>query len=102
MEQTIKLKTPGGFVKSLSGLFITKENPNGLTPKEIVFLSVLLELTGSNPITKQTKAEISDKFNHGIQVTINYINKLKKKGVIINDKLHPVLFKTKVIIEYGN
>ncbi len=102
MEQIIKPKTLPGFIHCLAGLFITKDNPLGLTPKELKFLAALYSLVLTSSITKEHKIEISNQFNHKLQVTINYINKLKKKGVVLKDnKLHPVFFKTRIIIEYG-
>ena len=100
---TIKPTSLGGFVRCLSGLFITKENPHGLSPKELTVVACLLSLTKSDTvITKQLKEEASNQLNQKYQVTVNYVNKFKKKGIVTkDDKLHPVFFKKEIIIEYG-
>lgn len=104
MEQIIKPKSLGGFVQSLSGFFITKENPAGLTPKELSILTALVFLAKqrhSSTVNKVMKEQLADLTNHNLQVTTNYVNKLRKKGVIVQDKLHPLFFKDRIIIEYG-
>lgn len=99
MEEIIKPKTTGGLIRALSGLFITKDNPNGLSNKECTVLAVLLSLIGNQEITKETKILLSNQLNQSLQVTVNYINKFKLKGVIGQDnKLHKILFK-KVTID---
>lgn len=101
--QLIKPKTLPGYIHCLAGLFITKDNPLGLTPKELKFLAVLYSFVRTSAITKNTKVELSNHFNQSLQVTINYINRLKRKGVILKDNhLHSVFSKTRIIIEYGD
>lgn len=100
-ELTITPKTLGGLVRSLSGLFITKENPSGLTPKECTVLAILLSIVKSQKITKEIKIELSKQLNQKLQVTINYINKFKAKGVITKeDRIHPLFFKNKITIQW--
>jgi len=102
-EQLIKPKSLGGFVRSLSGLFITKDNPNGLSPKECTVIAVILATAGDNYITKELRIEVSNQLNQSLQVTANYINKFKNKGVITKeDKLHPLFFKQKITIDGTN
>jgi hypothetical protein len=104
MEQVIKPKSLGGFIQSLSGFFITKENPSGLTPKELFILTTLvfiLKQRATVVISKTIKEELANLTNHNFQVTTNYINKLRKKGVVLNNRIHPFLTKSKIVIEYG-
>ncbi len=102
-HQTIKPKTWGSFVRAVSGLFITKDNPNGLTPKECTVVACFLHYTPSGSIvTKQVKVSVANDLNLGLQVATNYVTKFRKKGVITTDlKLHPVFYKDKIIIENG-
>ncbi len=100
----VQPKSLGGLVRSLSGLFITKDNPNGLSPKECTVIACLRSLTPESDyiIDGVTKLEASNQLNQKLQVTVNYINRFKKKGVITKDnKLHPIFYKHKVVIEYG-
>ena len=103
IEQLIQPKSLGAYVRCLSGLFITKENPSGLSPKECTILAALCFLLGDNkaPITKEVKVELANMTNHNFQVITNYIAKFKRKKVITeNNTLHPIFYK-RLIIEYG-
>ena len=101
MEQTIQPKTLGAFVRSISGLFITKANPNGITPKECAVLGALIYVMNSRQveeIDKDVREDLANLTNHSLQVTINYINKFKKKGLIVDNKLNSLLTATKIVI----
>lgn len=100
-EVTIKPPSLISFVRSLSGFFITKDNPNGITAKEMEFICHLIEHAGNNEITDKAKQEISTKINQGFQVTTNYINKLRKKKVIEGNRLNRLFFINRLTIEYG-
>lgn len=98
-EQLIKPKSLGGLVRSLSGLFITKDNPLGLTSKECTVIAVILAVVKNKEITREHKIEISNQLNQSLQVTTNYCNKFVKKRVITQEnKLH-TLFFTKITID---
>lgn len=102
-EFKVQPKSLGGFVRSVSGLFISKSNKHGLSPKECTLVSLLRSLlpTKESKMSKLTRQEVSNQFNQSLQVTTNYINRLKKKGVIMEDEsLHPVLYETKIVIEW--
>lgn len=102
-EQLIQPKSLGSYVRCLSGLFISKENPSGLSPKECTILAALCFILKDNKreINKEVKVELANLTNHNVQVITNYINKFKKKRAITkNNTLHPIFFK-RLIIEYG-
>lgn len=102
-EQLIKPKSPGSFVRIISGLFISKEHQHGLSPKECSILAALLTLVSNEDeiVTKTVKIDLANLLNQSLQVTTNYINKFKQKGIVLsNGKLHPILFKNKITIEY--
>lgn len=98
----IQPQTLSGLVRSLSGLFITKENPNGISPKEcIVIACMLAHVPNKEILSKEVKITISNQLNQSYQVTTNYVNKLKKKGVITaQDKLHSIFYEPKIIIKH--
>jgi hypothetical protein len=98
-EQLIKPKSLGGFVRSLSGLFMTKENPLGLTPKECTVVAVLLSVVGNEEITKEHRIEVSNQLNQSLQVTTNYISKFKKKKVVTEQNRLHIIFFTKITID---
>lgn len=101
--QLIKPRTPGSFVRSISGFFITKENPLGLSPTELTVLAALYSLLLQNKkevIDKATKEQVANAANTRLQVITNYISKFKKKGVVTKDnRLHPILYKTEIVID---
>ncbi len=100
---TVEPKSLGGFVRCLSGFFITKSNPTGLTPAECTLLSALISLlqqTEDKIITKEVKVNLANMTNHSLQVITNYINKFVKKGVIQSGKLHPIFYQDKIVISY--
>lgn len=105
MEQIIRPKSLGGYVRVLSGLFITKTNPSGISPKECSILAQLifiLSQRSGRKITKDVKLEIANMNNHSLQVITNYISKFRNKGIVLPDNtLSPIFFKNKIIIEYG-
>lgn len=94
-------KTLSGFVRSLSGVFITTSNPHGLTTKELKLVTLLLSiLPNQEEITKEVRIQLCNTTNNKMQVVINYLNTLRKKGVIVEDKLHPIFYKEQIIIEW--
>lgn len=101
-ELTIQPKSVGSFVRSLSGLFITPENKNGLSPKEMTVIACILSILPKQDmvIDQVVKESISNQLNQKYQVTVNYINKFKHKKVITkDDRLNPIFYKTKITID---
>lgn len=100
----VACSTLRGYLQGVSGLFITKDNPGGLTPKELDILTALifiLEEESTVTITAEVKSQVASMTNHPIQVITNYVKKLRDKNVLTkNNTLHPVLKDTSVIIEY--
>jgi len=95
-------KTLSGFVRSLSGVFITTSNPHGLTTKELKLVTLLLSiLPNQEEITKEVKIQLCNLTNNKLQVVVNYLNKLKKKNVIVNNRLHSIFYKNQIIIEWN-
>lgn len=103
IEIVIKPKSLGVFVRSLSGLFITKTNPTGLTPKECIILAALiyvLDEKNTRIITKEIKEELANMTNHSLQVITNYINKFRIKDVVTSSNtINSIFYKDKIIIE---
>lgn len=104
IQQThfVSPQTVPGFIRCISGLFITKENPHGLTPVEMMFLSKLISILqqqNKQSIDKDVKIELANVTNQGLQVVLNYLTRLRKKGVIEENKLHSILSKKRIVIE---
>jgi len=99
----IKPKSLGSFVRSLSGIFITAKNRHGLSPKECTVIACFLSILPKQDtvIDQAVKEQVSNLLNQKYQVTVNYVNKFKKKNVITKeDKMNPVFYKNKIIINY--
>lgn len=103
-EIIIRPKTLHGFVQGLSGMFVTKDNPGGLTPKELKMLSIMVFICKQKnvkTITREVREGMVEITAHSAQVITNYINKFKKKGAITDDgKISSVLFGNRVTILY--
>lgn len=102
--KTIKVQTLRGYLQALSGLFISKENPGGLTPKELDFLSALIFVgveKGTLVVNAETKRMVASLINHPIQVVTNYIKKLRDKKVLTTaNSLNPILLYGEITISY--
>ena len=90
------------YIASISGLFITPNNPGGLTKKEMIMITVLIrqmELLGVNVITQSVRERTMDVLQIDKRYLYNMISNLRNKKVITNDDtLHPFL-KRGVVIE---
>ena len=90
---TLKINTLRGYVQAISGVFITQDNPTGLSPREMDVLTALLFYADKNKseyITTHIKKEASISLGHNMQVITNYLQKFRQKKVISTDnKLHP-------------
>lgn len=96
----IKANTLKGYLQGISGLFISKDNPGGLTPKELDMLTAFLFILSEEQKTEidsDIKDKVSSLTNHPHQVITNYMKKLRDKGVFTtSNKPHPILFETKI------
>lgn len=89
------------WIICVSSFFITKEQPHGITPVEMKLLASLLVILKTNnklEIDKEVQAELANKSNMGLQVVLNYLTRLKKKGVIKDKKLHHIFYKKEIVI----
>lgn len=102
MQQPIVCNTLRGYLKAISGLFITKDNPAGFTPKELDMLELLIFLLDeekSTTVTANIKRKMAEVSNHPLQVITNYIKKLRdKKALTPDNKLHRFLRTTELQI----
>jgi hypothetical protein len=100
----IQCSTVRGYIQGVSGLFISKDNPSGLTPKEIDILTAIVFVLAeerSHVIIASTKEKVATLTNHPVQVITNYIKKLRDKRVLSqNNELHKLLREKVVFIEY--
>ena len=104
MAQTVKANSLGSFVRSISGIFMNKSNPNGITNKECTLIAQLIFILSEKSTTvvdRQVKIELANMTNHNLQVITNYIGKFKNKGIILEDnKIHPLFLETEITIKH--
>jgi hypothetical protein len=83
------------YVRSLSGIFISKDNPTGITEREVLLLARIRELFREHR-TETLNTEIRKKLRVGFgikeQSLHNVISTLKKKKLITGEnQLHKIL-----------
>jgi len=94
----VQVKSYRGFVQALSGLFISKENPNGLSPRELDVLAVLLYVIGDSPsVNAEVKEKVEAIIKQPSQVVTNYMKKFRDKGVLNKENVLSPIFKHKEI-----
>jgi DNA-binding response OmpR family regulator len=101
---SIKPNTLRGYLQGISGLFISPENPGGLTPKELDILAILIRVSKSkntHQLSSDVKSKAAELTNHSKQVITNYIKRLRDKKVITADNtIHPLLREASITITY--
>lgn len=96
-------KSHRGFIQALSGLFISKDNPTGLSPREMDILSMLLYVAkGEKKVNQRIKEQISTLTGYNLQVVTNYVKKFRDKGVLSQkNEISPILLQEKITIVNG-
>ena len=89
------------FVRAVSGLFITANNPAGIPEKEITIAAALLHtMQGRKEVSTEDRIRVAELTNSKVQVITNYIGKMKKRGIIdATNHLHPIFFNTQITIK---
>jgi len=98
----LQIKNPDTYVKAVSGLFITSKTPTGLTPTEIKIISRIMEYSGGEDITFSVRRKIMDEFGFKRQTFYNMVVVLKRKGAIVDNRLHKIFSSGKLLINYAN
>ena len=97
--KTINIKTNRGFIQAVSGLFITKRNPTGLSPREIDVLTALIYyLKGERQVTTEVKKDLSVLLEQPIQVVTNYLKKFRDKKILNEENVINSIFLEKKIL----
>ena len=101
MKKELIVTSAYAYVTAISGVFITSQNPSGLTVREREVISVLLDYTGGVPINPRINKELWQKFKDKVglktQSMSNMMRGLKEKNVVsLNNgfySLHLILKK---------
>ena len=109
MKKTLTVSKAIDFVTAVSGVFITPDNPSGLTSRERQVVSVLLEIIDGGTINPRIQKALWKQFKEAVnlrtQSMSNMMRVLKEKKVVNFDKwvysLHPILRKDEgLLIKY--
>lgn len=101
MNLKLNLNSPEAYVRAVSGLFISKKHPLGLTQKEIKLISKLIEHSPSGVVTFSARKKTMDEFALKPQNLYNTMTILRSKGVFVEDELHKVFTSSSLTVSYG-
>ena len=87
------------YVRAVSGLFITKSHPSGLTNKEVRIIAKLIEHSSSGVLTFAARKKTMDELVMKRQAFYNAMTILKAKGVLVNEELHRIFTSDSLTIK---
>lgn len=102
MGLKLTLQSPVAYVRAVSGLFITKNHPSGLTGKEIKIIAKLMEHSTSGVLTFAARKKTMDELGLKQQNFYNAMTILKSKGVLVDEELHRIFTSTSLNINYAS
>jgi hypothetical protein len=101
MGLKLKVTTSEGYVRAVSGLFITKGNPSGLTKREVEMVAKLMKHSVKGVITSKTRDKVTDEMGWKKQNFYNMVVILKAKGVLIDEELNRIFTAGAINLEYA-
>ena len=102
MGLKLTIKSPAGYVRAVSGLFITKEYPSGLTIREMQIIASLINHSKSGVLTFASRKKTMDELEIKSQHFYNAMVVLKRKGVLVEDELHRIFTSSNLTINYAS
>ncbi len=101
MGLKLTLQSPVGYIRAVSGLFITKKYPSGLTPREIDIVAKLMEHSSAGTVTFAARKKTMTELEMKPQNFYNAMVILKEKGVMIEQELHRTFTTNAITIKYA-
>ena len=101
MGLKLTLKSPVSYVRAVSGLFITKEHPSGLTSKDIKIIAKLIEHSKSGIVTFAARKKTMEELGLKQQNFYNAMTILKGKGVLVDEELHRIFTSDMLTVNYA-
>jgi len=102
MGLTLTIKSSREYAKAISGLFISKKNPSGLTSKEIEIVAKLMEHCKQGIITSSARQASMEELKMKKQNFYNAMSVLKGKQVITGEELNKVFTTDTIRINNAN
>ena len=101
MDKILSVTSAFAFVTAVSGVFITPDNPSGLTKREREVIAALLDIIGDSTINPRIQKQLWQQFKETVnlrtQSMSNMMAVLKDKRVVNFHQgaysLHPILKK---------
>ena len=101
MDNILSVNSAFAFVTAVSGVFITPDNPSGLTKREREVVAALLDIIGDGTINPRIQKSLWQQFKESVnlrtQSMSNMMSVLREKRVVIFHRgtysLHPILKK---------
>ena len=101
MGLKLTLKSPASYVRAVSGLFITKDHPSGLTSKDIKIIAKLMEHSKSGIVTFAARKKTMEELELKQQNFYNAMTILKGKGVLVDEELHRIFTSDMLTVNYA-
>jgi len=101
MGLKLTLKTQASYVRAVSGLFITKDHPSGLTSKDIKIIAKLMEHSKSGIVTFAARKRTMEELGLKQQNFYNAMTILKGKGVLVDEELHRIFTSDTLTVNYA-
>ncbi len=104
MALILEVDNPIKYIRALSGLFINSKSPEGLTPKEMQLVSLIMTCSknGKGIMNKDTKQKVMEESGLKKQSFYNAMSSLRKKGALIGNSLNKVLISSQITIKHIN
>jgi hypothetical protein len=102
MGLKLTLQSPVAYVRAVSGLFITKDHPSGLTSKEVRIIAKLMEHSTKGVITFAARKKTMEELGFKRQNFYNAMTVLKSKGVMVDEEMHRIFTSHILTINYAN
>ena len=101
MKLRLELSNPSSYVRAVSGLLISKDSPNGLTPKEIKMIALIMKYSEYGEITSEVREKIAEDMSLKKQALYNAMATLRSKGAISENSLSKLFTSESITIEQG-
>ena len=101
MGLKLTLQSPVAYVRAVSGLFITKDHPSGLTGKEVRIIAKLMEHSTKGVVTFAARKKTMEELGLKTQNFYNAMTILKGKGVLIDEEMHKIFTSTSLTVNYA-
>ena len=102
MGLKLTLRSPRDYVVAISGLFVNKRHPQGLTLKEIDVVASLITHSKQGIITTSARKKVMEELKLEPQNFYNTMSSLKSKQAIDGEELHKLFTVESIHLIHAN